>query len=415
MKQRGSVLLLLVTLSILTFLDRIAISVAAPRIQAELNITPDLWGWVIGAFVLAYGIFEMPTGALGDLLGQRKVITRIVLWWSAFTALTGVATGFWNMVAIRFLFGAGEAGAYPNIAGVVSRWFPVNERARTQGYVWAASRLGGALSPLVVVPIQAWFGWRIAFGILGLLGVLWTIWWRASFRDQPPESSGATPKSHSAIPWRTLFRSPQLWLLFAMYFCYAWGSWFFFGWFPTYLTRSAGFTEAEMGFISALPFLAGAAGNVAGGFLSDKLVRKFGVKNGRRLVGCVSLTASAILLVALSRAQGKISIAVLATLGFGIADLMLPTAWAVCLDIGGAYAGAVTGFMNTAGQFGGFVCSVLYGYVVQATGSYNLPLAMVASMVLISAILFSRIDASKTILGVTEGHAQIPSAEAAKQ
>jgi MFS transporter, ACS family, glucarate transporter len=133
--RRGSILLLLVTLSILTFLDRIAISVAAPRIQQDLQITPDRWGWVIGAFVLAYGIFELPTGALGDVLGQRKVITRIVLWWSGFTALTGAATGFYGMVAIRFLFGIGEAGAYPNIAGVISRHFPLKERARTQGYV----------------------------------------------------------------------------------------------------------------------------------------------------------------------------------------------------------------------------------------------------------------------------------------
>ena len=387
----------------MTFLDRIAISVAAPRIQEELGIMPQHWGWVIGSFVLAYGIFEMPTGAMGDLLGQRKVITRIVLWWSGFTALTGAVTGFYTLVATRFLFGIGEAGAYPNIAGVIARRFPVKERARTQGYVWGASRLGGALSPLVVVPMQQWFGWRVAFPILGLIGVLWTIWWRRSFLDDPPGAGGARTKAHAAIPWRRLFRSPQLWLIFAMYFCYAWGSWFYFGWFPTYLTKSAGFSEGEMAFLSALPFLGGAAGNVVGGFLSDRFVRRFGLKNGRRLIGSLSLAGSAILMIAMSRAQGKIAIAVLATLGFGVADLMLPSAWAVCLDIGGAYAGAVTGFMNTAGQFGGFVCSVAYGYAVQATGSYNVPLAMVASMVLVSSVLFAKIDASRPILEAGPG------------
>jgi MFS family permease len=394
--RRGSILLPLVILSILTFLDRIAISVAAPRIQQELQITPDRWGWVIGAFVLAYGIFELPTGALGDVLGQRKVLTRIVLWWSAFTALTGAAASFVGLVAIRFLFGIGEAGAYPNIAGVISRHFPLKERARTQGYIWAASRLGGALSPLIVVPLQRWLGWRVAFSVLGLMGVLWTIWWWFGLHASP---EGAVPirKSHATIPWRTLFQSPQLWLIFTMYFCYAWGSWFFFGWFPTYLTKSAGFSEGEMAFLSALPFLAGAAGNVAGGFLSDRMVARFGAKHGRRLIGCVSLGGSAVLLVGLSQAKGKIAIAILSTLGFGVADLMLPTAWAICLDIGGAFAGSVSGFMNTAGQLGGFLCSIAYGYVVQATGSYNLPLAMVASMVLISAFLFAKIDASKPI------------------
>jgi MFS family permease len=390
---------LLTTLGVLTFLDRIAISVAAPRIQRELNITPTLWGWVVGSFVLAYGIFEMPTGALGDLLGPRKVITRIVLWWSGFTALTGAANAFLTLVVIRFLFGVGEAGAYPNISAVIARWLPVKERARAQGFVWAASRLGGALSPLVVVPMQARFGWRITFAMLGLVGILWTLWWRWGFREpasMPPNAG--LQAAHSGIPWQTLFRSRHLWLIFAMYWCYSWGSWFYFGWFPTYLTRSAGFSEAEMAWMSALPFLAGTAGNLAGGYLSDRLVKRLGLKNGRRILGSVSLAASAILLVAMSQAQGKLAIAILAALGFGVADLMLPSAWAVCLDVGGAYAGAVSGFMNTAGQLGGFVCSVLYGYVVQATGSYNFPLAIVASMVLISAILFGRIDASQPLL-----------------
>ena len=143
--HRRRVLPLLIALVIITFLDRISIAVAGPRIQQELHITPQRWGWVLGAFVLAYGIFEIPTGALGDRVGQRSVLTRIVLWWSAFTCLTGAAIGFPVLVATRFLFGAGEAGAYPNISGVIVRWFPVRERARTQGFIWAASRMGAPL------------------------------------------------------------------------------------------------------------------------------------------------------------------------------------------------------------------------------------------------------------------------------
>src|SRR4051812_29417560 len=149
----------MIALAIITFLDRISIAVAGPRIQEELHITPERWGWVIGAFVLAYGLFEIPTGALGDRIGQRSVLTRIVLWWSAFTCLTGAAMGFPSLVATRFLFGAGEAGAFPNASGVVVRWFSVNERARIQGYIWAASRVGGAISPLIVVPLQSIMGW----------------------------------------------------------------------------------------------------------------------------------------------------------------------------------------------------------------------------------------------------------------
>jgi MFS transporter, ACS family, glucarate transporter len=169
-KKRHSVLLLLIALALITFLDRIAISSAGLRIQEDLHLSKEQWGWVLGAFILSYGIFEAPTGALGDRAGQRRVLTRIVLWWSAFTSLTGAARGFWQLLAIRFLFGIGEAGAYPNMSGVLARWFPVSEHARTQGFIWAASRFGGALAPLIVTPLQARIGWRWAFAILGAIG-----------------------------------------------------------------------------------------------------------------------------------------------------------------------------------------------------------------------------------------------------
>ena len=154
MKQRHKVLGLLGALSVLTFVDRLAIAVAGPAIQSELHIQPQNWGWILSAYVLANGIFEMPSGALGDRHGQRGELTRIVAWWSAFTALTAWCRGFWQLVAVRFFFGMGSAGAYPNAAGVIARWFPMRERARSQGMVWAASRLGGALAPLLIVPVE---------------------------------------------------------------------------------------------------------------------------------------------------------------------------------------------------------------------------------------------------------------------
>ena len=185
MPYRHVLLGLLVLLSIITFLDRLCIAIAGPRIQEELGISPEQWGWVLGAFILAYGAFEIPTGALGDRYGRRGVLTRIVLWWSGFTMLTGLATGFLPLVAIRFLFGAGEAGAYPNMAGVVSRSLP-KERAMAQGFIWGASRAGGALAPLLVVPIQMAFGWRASFFVFGALGVIWCVVWWWWYRDDAP-------------------------------------------------------------------------------------------------------------------------------------------------------------------------------------------------------------------------------------
>jgi ACS family glucarate transporter-like MFS transporter len=407
MRQRTIVLVYLVTLSVLTFLDRLCIAVAGPRIQEDLGLTPEQWGWVLGAFVLAYGLFEIPTGAMGDRLGQRRVIARIVLWWSAFTAITGSVNGFVPLVATRFLFGAGEAGAYPNMAGVTARWFPPRERARTQGFIWGASRAGGALAPLIVVPIQTALGWRASFWIFGVVGVVWcAAWWRW-FRDAPSEKKGISPGELAEIgesaatphgaPWIELFRSRQMWTIAGMYGCYAWGSWFYFSWLHTWLVKGRGFTEAEMGIFSALPFLVGAAANVAGGFLSDAAVRRFGPGRGRKVVGSVCLSIGSLLLVATAMTAHKTAAIALLTVGFGVMDLMLPSAWAICLDTGGSRAGSITGAMNTAGQFGGFLCTVVFGQIVGRTQSYDAGLFVIAGMVALSAFLFTRIDATRPV------------------
>jgi MFS family permease len=395
--NRHGVLILLVLLAIITFLDRIAIASAGPQIQRELGISPELWGWILGSFVLSYGAFEIPTGMLGDRLGQRRVLTRIVVWWSAFTSLTGAAFSFTQLLAIRFLFGAGEAGAYPNISGTLSKWFPASERARTQGYIWAASRFGGALAPIIVVPLQMHVGWRLTFVLFGAVGLIWAFVWRTLYRDPQPWPSSKN-ETRVAISWRTLIRSRQLWLIFSMYFCYAWGSWFYFGWFPVYLVKGAGFSEAQMGIFAALPFLFGTAGNLVGGHLSDYLVKRLGLKAGRRIVGVASLGGSAMLLIGMAMTRNHVAIVVSSSLGFGVADLMLPAAWAVCLDVGKSHAGLVTGVMNTAGQMGGFVCSVLFGYVVRATSSYNVPVCAVAAMVMIAAALFAFIDPTRQLV-----------------
>jgi len=403
LKKRHGVLGFLVALSVITFLDRLAIAVAGPRIQDELHIAPEKWGWVLGAFALAYGLFEIPSGASGDRLGQGRVLTRIVVWWSIFTAATAAAAGFVQLAVTQFLFGAGEAGAYPNASGVIARWFPKEERARAQGAVWAASRIGGALSPLLVIPLLNAAGWRAMFCEFACVGLIWAALWRRWFHDLPAGQPGITeaelaeigpgsPRAHRAGLWRALLRSRQTWLLVAMYWCYVWGSWFYFSWFPTFLVRGAGFSEKEMGLLSALPFLLGCAGNVAGGWLSDRLAARHGLKVARCGQASVSLAVSSLLILGLAFAAGKATVIVLASLGFGILDLMLPAAWSLCLDLGRKHAGVLTGTMNTAGLAGGFVCTVLFGYLVRATGGYRAPLCVISAMVMASAVLFALID-----------------------
>lgn len=394
-ERRHAVLLSFASLAILTYLDRLCISIAGPRMQSELALSPEQWGWVVGIFAVSYGGLEIPAGALGDRFGQRRVITRIVIWWSLFTALTGSVSSFAALVAIRFLFGAGEAGAFPNMAGALSRWFPPGERAFTQGSVWGASRLGGVIAPLAVVPMMAWLGWRASFWIFGVIGIVWALVWSRWYQDSP---SRAQPSGHTQIPWRKLFGARSLWMIMLMYSLYGWGSYFYLSWLHTYLVKGRGLTEQEMGIFSTLPFILGACSNFVGGLLSDRLARRFGFRNGRRLIGSASLAAGALCVLATALTEGKLLGIILISAGYGFMDLMLPSAWAMCLDIGGRYAGAVSGAMNSSGHIGGFSCSVLFGYLVQRYGSYETPLFVIAAMLLLAALVFSQIDASKTIV-----------------
>jgi MFS family permease len=405
LRQRHRVLGLLGVLSVLTFMDRLAIAVAGPQMQHELRIQPQAWGWILSAYVLANGIFEIPSGASGDRHGQRRELTRIVTWWSAFTALTAACRGFWQLIAVRFLFGMGTAGAYPNSAGVIARWFPPHERARSQGVVWSASRLGGALAPLIIVPMEQRFGWRSAFWLLGGLGFAWAIIWFLLFRDDPSKNGAVSQVEleeigvpcasgySRRIPWTRLFRSRPLWTIAVAYGCYGCASWFYFSWFPTWMAHATGMAAGSV-ILTSVPFLAGSLCNLAGGLLADRLSLRFGSRTVLRAIPTICLGCATLMLTAMALIHATAAAVILSSVGFGMMDLMLPSAWAICIAIGGNLSGTATGIMNTAGQAGGFVATVLYGYIVQLSGSYSVPIFFIAGMVLISAALFSQIDAS---------------------
>jgi MFS family permease len=406
LKKRHLVLGLLGLVSILTFIDRMAIAVTGPLIQKELSIPPERWGLILSAYVIAYSIFEIPSGAMGDRYGYRRELTRITVWWSFFTGVTAWCRSVWQIAGARFLFGLGAAGAYPNISGVLYRWFPARERARGQGVVWAASRLGGALAPLLLVPLQASYGWRAVFIVLGVIGFAWALTWWLFFHDRPAEQPGITEEElaeigegdsvgHAGTPWRELFSLPQLWLIALAYACYAWGSWFYFSWFPTWLINAGGFSTAEMGVYASLPFLLGIASNLAGGVLCDWLVARIGMRSAYAGITSLCLLMTGVLLFSMSLVSGKAAIVALASISFAVMDLMLPAAWAMCMALGGRYGGTATGVMNTAGNLGGFICTLGFGYVIAATGDYDVPLRAVAGMVLVSALIFSQIDCTR--------------------
>ncbi len=401
MKKKNVILTMLVILGMVTFLDRINISVAGSSIMEDLGLSPSQWGYVHSAFILSYAIMQIPMGAMGDHFGHRKILALIVLWWSAFTAFTGLAGSLATLLVIRFMFGIGEAGSSPCSTGVIGRWFEKGEVGKAQGYVWAASRMGGALTPFVVIPVMLWVGWRAAFYLLGALGILWAIVWYLYYRDQQDTTSAdaadAPQEKAAPVAWGRLLVNRQFLLLCSMYFFYAFGSWFFFSWFPTFMELGRGFDKSELTYAVAVPFIMSMIGNIVGGHMTDRLTQRYGIKIGRKALGATSLAVSAVCMFLAAFIPGKMAVFVFLSLCFGIFDLMLPSAWALCIDLGKQRAGMLSGAMNTAGNLGGFCCGIIFGELVQQSGNYNLPLYMIAAMLIISALLFVFINPEKPI------------------
>jgi MFS family permease len=382
-------MMFLCVLSFLTYYDRQCIVRAQEDIQKSLNLSDQQLGIVLGAFWLAYGLFEIPGGWMGDRFGTRLTLTRIVLAWSLFTALTGMATGFASLLAYRFLFGVGEAGAYPNIAHVQSRWLPITERARAGGVVWLCARSGAAFAPLIFGTItrsidsvrasvdesevSSWLSglesWRIAFFISGVLGVFWCLAFYPWFRDDPAQKksvgaaelqhiqSGRGPitAGHHMEPgmWRSLFSSPSLWAVAAYYVCGSFGWSFFVSWMPRYMKVAHGVAFEKSEWSSAWPLLCGGIACLVGGVLSDALVKRTGWRRLGRAVfpicGCATAAAAMFAIPHVSTHRDAVLLMCLASAAF---DFGQAATWASVVDIGGRHAGIALGFINMVGSLG---------------------------------------------------------------
>jgi MFS family permease len=347
-------------------------------------------------------LFEIPTGALGDRIGPRRVLTRIVLWWSAFTSLTAVVSNYTVLLLVRFCFGMGEAGAYPNASTVIARWIPPSRRARAWGIVWMTSQIGAAISPLLVVPIQARYGWRASFMLFGFLGVIWAAVWYAWFRDSPAEKSGVTAAEleeigvaqsigHAGMPWGRALRDPALWRIAAIGACYVYALAFFQAWLQTYLVKGRGYSEAAL-VLSSLPYVVGGCANGIGGLASDRLVRRFGLKTGRRALGAFGLTVAALFMAATIVTTSGAWALIFLSLAYAGILLQQPNLCAVCLDTGRTHAGAVFGFMNTAAQAASLLSSVAFGYLVAYFGNYNAPFVPMVGTLCLGTWLWLKVD-----------------------
>ena len=409
-RVRYGVLWMAFLLAIITFLDRVCISIAAPYMMEDLGLTLVQMGLVFSAFTLAYSLFEVPSGWLGDVMGPRRVLTRIVLWWSAFTAATAAAFNWPSMLVVRFLFGAGEAGAFPNAVRSFSQWFPARERGKANGVLFFGSRLGGALTaPLALASIRFW-GWRASFVLFGCVGLLWALNWYRTYRDNPADHPAVDPEELAWItqdgpalthavrtPWAALLSSPNLYAICAMYFALGYGLYFYFTWLPTYLTRELKFSVAGGGFFSSLPFLLAGAANLAGGWYTDHLARTRGLRAARCTLGSLSFATCAALLIASTVVPSPILKALLLALALASADFALSACWAVCLDVGATHAGVVTGFMNTSGNLGGLIGPMVVTLMVERWQSWTYVFYVTAAVYAMGAMAWLWIDPDRRI------------------
>ena len=408
-RVRFGVLAFLCTLAVLTYLDRICIMRAKKDMQRDLLLSELQMGFVFSAFLWGYTLFEVPGGAMGDRWGSRRVLTYFVLWWSLFTALTGAVTlfsfdsgkevrigaltihllfdSFMLIMLVRFLFGCGEAGAFPNLARAVGNWFPFRERAVAQGAIWMSARLGAAIAPLVLGRLTAAFGWRRAFWVLGVLGLVWSIlffWW---FRERPEDKPDCNQAErdlihagvgsvqvhdagagHEPIPWRALLLSPNTWALCLAAFCVSFGWYFYPTYQPQFLEDVHGFEYKDSEILTGLPFLCGAAGCILGGRLSDRLVRTLGPRWGRSLIGVFGFSGAGLCFLVAGLVPYAWLAVTLLSLACFINDFAIPVIWAASADIGRRYAGTVSGFMNMLGGFGGMITPILIPVLLGSLG-----------------------------------------------
>jgi ACS family glucarate transporter-like MFS transporter len=471
-------------LSMITYLDRVCFGTVAPDIQKEFDLSNSQLGYLFTAFALAYAAFEVPTGWLGDIFGPRKTLIRIVLWWSAFTALTGSVypsvflpgLGFALLLSVRFFFGVGEAGAYPNISRAFANWFPFSERGFAQGTVWMAGRLAGGFSPLavgllvytVVTPAgESVTHWRHIFWVFGAIGVLWCVFFYFWFRDRPeehpwvnsaeralirgvrpglaplslapvsppstdilakredvapapavvgvqPSANGPAAKvepahhedSHRNVPWSKLLGDLNLWTLCLMYFGAAYGWYFNITWLPKYLKTAYHVTADShgvwtMSLLAGGPLLLGSLACLVGGLLTDWFIRATDNRKwGRRLFGAVGHGTCALCYFLSFTADSPYVFVLFVALAAFCNDLTMGPAWASCIDIGGKYAGIVSGCMNTVGNLGGAAAGSITGWLLAALGEqmgWTVNFISFGGVYVMSMLLWLRFDSTRQV------------------
>jgi MFS transporter, ACS family, glucarate transporter len=396
-----------ISLAMVTYLDRACIATLAPEIMRDLDLSKAQMSWVYSAFALSYAIFEIPTAWWADRSGTRRVLTRIVLWWSTFTMATAAAFNFASMLTLRFLFGAGEAGAWPCVARTFSRWIPLVERGRVQGIFFSGAHLAGGLTPMIALTLSGVFGWRAVFIAFGLIGIVWAVAWHRWFRNDPSEHPAVNPAETAvivagrAVPvtthegwayWKRLLGHRNTLALCLSYIPNSCAFYFCITWLPTYLKEKHSFAALSLGFFAGLPLIVSVLGDLFGGVATDWGVRKFGLRFGRAGISGFGNLVAGICMI--SAAFVHHPIAAISLISAAVASTMftLGATWSTCIDIGGRHVSVVSAAMNTAGQIGSFFCPPLVTALLAHYGDWNAPVLAIGGLFLFGALCWTVID-----------------------
>jgi ACS family glucarate transporter-like MFS transporter len=417
-------------LALLTYIHRQAFVRAVPEVQKSLELDATQAGLLASTFLVAYGIFQVPCGVLGDRLGARHLLTILVLGWSLLTAATaavaflpaGVGWTFFVLICVRFLFGAFQAGGFPVWARVVADWVPLPERASAQGTVWMFSRLGGALAPFLFLWLFQYFEtWSTPLVILGALGLVWCAAFWPWFRNRPeemkqvndaerrliaeghPAAAGdatvTTPAAEpESIPWSQMLRSVNVYGLCLMYGFVGFAGNFTTNLLPVYLDKNRQLTPETNTTLTSLPPALGMISCAAGGFLSDWIIRRWGNRKwGRRCNGGLGLILAGVAILAVPWAEPTWLLALLLSVSFFCNDLNMGPAWAACADVGGRYAGTISGAMNMTGQLFGALGMAFAGIMLDR-GQTETMFIVFACCYGLAALCWLAVDVTKPLL-----------------
>src|SRR5829696_7548942 len=411
-RARYRVVALATTLAMITYLDRACIASLAPGIMRDLGLTTVQMGYVFTVFQLAYALFEIPTAWWADRKGTRSVLTRIVIRWSCLTAATGAAFSYPVLLAIRFLFGAGEAGAWPCVARTFSRWIPRRERGTVQGIFFAGAHLVGGLTPALVLWLLEFLSWRQIFVCFGALGFVWTAVWLAWFRDDPALHPGVDAVELQTIVadrspeaehpaglgyWRALAASRNMMAMCIMYIPNCMIFYFCITWLPTYLRQRHGFDAASLGIFSGLPLIVSMPGDLLGGLVTDRLAARYGLKIGRCTLGAAAYLIAGVALISAALSSTPIVAATLIAVATGMTMFTLGAAWGTVIEVGRNHVGVVGATMNSVGNLAAMLNPLIVAYSVQWFGSWNVPLYVMGALFLVGTVCWTLIDPTQPV------------------